>query len=312
MIFYSCKNEGNQNEFIKDLPINPKEGYSIDGDVITYSYCHSSKESKKDGFDKVYIKQDIELIKESNRINNQSTKSKKDLLNYANELTTIDIGKELKLNKGRINGNYIKFYISFIDYKGKIIDYQMIYDSYEELFAKEYYNQIKVKTICEFNRTRHSKINEENLNEYRDDYPESFWINLEENIRDRRYEAISYFTYYPASEVDRLEISNNVDWRYWTKAMNHIRYLIINRDIDGLRMIINSSNKEGRIIAAVALDYMEKNEIIKLNNDLKMKIYKTYKEDGTVIITGLDLSHWGKLATKLDIKKEFKRYIKEM
>jgi len=273
-------------------------------------YCQNKKGSLGRKIDELKIQQDKELIEEVNVLNGSRKKIKETLLNKKWPFNEFDIGNDLMVNQFRISGNYITIYITIIDYRDKVIEYQVKYDSYEEIFGKEYYKLIKVETVCDYGNLRYIKWNLGHLEEYEKKYPNVFWLIPNENHTDKRDEVINYFTYYIASENDRFQI-DHVKWEYWKKAMDHVRYLIVNKDMDALYKIINSPNREGRIIGSATLSYLSDKMNVKLPFKIDEKIKEIVSQGESRIKSGIDLSHWGEPLEMIDIKEEFERFLKE-
>lgn len=116
--------------------------------------------------------------------------------------------------------------------------------------------------------------------------------------------------YFAASEDFRIRI-DQVEWSYWKMAMDHVRHLILFKDVEALEWIINSPNREGRIIGPATLTYLQEKMDIDLPPELADRKNEVLKKDGRTITSGLSLDHWGDPAEAIDIEKEFDRLLKE-
>ena len=70
-----------------------------------------------------------------------------------------DIGNELTLTIFKSHRTYIKCDIYTIDFNGKVIEYQVKYDSYEHIYREEFYPLIEVETISEYGSLSYLKWN---------------------------------------------------------------------------------------------------------------------------------------------------------
>lgn len=273
-------------------------------------FCQQNSHFSLKELKKSKIEEDKILISRVNEINSKNHSYQSEIRKLGGGIEIFEIGKELKIVKGEIDGNYIYFKIRIIEFKNTPIEYEIVYKSFEPVFGKEYYKEIRDTTFCVNNNLSFRKWNKENLKIYKENYKESFWFIPSENKYNRKIEALEYLTDYSATVNDRVRI-NHVDWIFWEKTMNHIRYLILNKDIETLTKVINSPNKEGRIIGAIALNYLSKTNNEILSKTVSQTIKDILYKDGTTIKTGIDLSHWGEPSVYIDISKEFERYLKE-
>lgn len=272
-------------------------------------FCQE-KNGRPPSIDNQNLVSDKALIQRVNVVNSRASSLEILLKEKDWEHTFFDIGNDLVYHSFQATGAYLNIQIGIIGYRGREIEYEVRYDSYETLFGQQYYDLIEAETVCEYGHLRYMKWNLEILDQYQERYPDAFWLIPKKGYRNRRFEAIDFLTYYPASEDCWIRI-DQVDWAYWKMAMDHVRYLIVFKDIQALEWIINSPNREGRIIGAATLTYLQEKLDIDLPPELVDRKNEVLKKDGRTITSGLSLDHWGDPAEALDVEEEFDRLLTE-
>jgi len=278
-------------------------------DELNFVYSIKKDPINLNDYDEKKINRDKELIKLVNNVNEKQKGIREALMSTYSPIVS-EIGNGLDFNQFKITGDYLDIYIYLINYDDKWLEYHVKYDIKDSLYYY-YKDLIKAKSISDYGHSRYTKWNINHIKEYQKKHREIKWFIPEEDQNSKRDDVLEFFTYYVASDKDRMLLDVNwVKWSYWSKAMDNARYLLINKDLEGIKTLMFSQNKQGRIIGAVLLKYLEEKLKMSVPSSLRDRANGIFKEDGTKIRSGYDYSHWGEPAPLIDIREDFELFLK--
>jgi len=285
-----------------------KEDNVLDPDELGY-YCQSS--DLKDKKNQLWIDQDVKLIDFVNELFNKDER----IENLESKLSEWDksidsLGKDLDYLRYKYDTNYLTIEIKMVVHENEILELVIDYESFENLIKDYYYQEIAFPLMCEYGKLRYIGWDKERIEKYQRKYKENYWLIVKKGYRNRRYEAIDFFTYPIASEEFRYSMYH-VKWHYMKEAMNHIRYFLMNEDQEALRQIMNSILPLGREFGAHGLKYLVKKGKIILNREEELELEEVLDNSSREILIGEDYSQWGEVPEELDLEQNFEKYLKE-
>jgi hypothetical protein len=224
-------------------------------------YCCDDTNSIEKPLNSKWLTLDITVIKE--KINKLPTSSKtlddvKLILpylfdtKYHNCLTkTIDLGYGVKLIKHTFYGGYSSFYWEAICFDKYVLKARTSISSRRDLMSKYYFNTITIPVKCLDKTLTNDVIYYDNYKKYISDSSKLFIDTF--SVYSRRNEALEYFSNV-LSFYDYEPF--HVEYDFFGRGFDHIRYFIANNDIEGLESLLFCVNSAGRLIAARTLLYM--------------------------------------------------------
>lgn len=273
-------------------------------------YCQPSEFKEEEN--QFSIDQDVKLI---HFVNDLFTKYER-VGKLESELSKWDesvdsLGKDLGYMKYRYDANYLTIEIKMVVHKDEVLELVIDYESFEDLMKDYYYQEIAFPVMCEYGKLRYIGWDNDRIEKYQRKYKENYWLIVTSGYRNRRYEAIDFFSYPIASEEFRHSMYH-VKWHYMEEAMNHMRYFLVNEDEEALRQIMNSILPLGREFGAIGLRYLEKNGKITLDNKEVLEIERVLDNSTREVLIGEDYSQWGEVPEELNLEKNFEKYLKEI
>lgn len=272
-------------------------------------YCQSSDLEEEEN--QLAIDQGVKLIQFVNELFTKDERIDKLETKLSKWDKSIDsLGKDLDYMRYKYDTKYLTIEIKMVVYENEVLELVIDYESFEDLMKDYYYQEIAFPLMCEYGKLRYTGWDNERIEKYQRKYKENYWLIVKSGYRNRRFEAIDFFTYPIASEEFRHSMYH-VKWHYMKEAMNHMRYFQVNEDEEALRQIMNSILPLGREFGAIGLKYLEKNGKITLDNKEVLEIDRILDNSSREILIGEDYSHWGEVPEELNLEKNFEKYLKE-
>lgn len=234
---------------------------SFVSDSALIRYCCDDTNSIEKSLESKWLNLDKTIIKEKiNRLpySSATLDEVKSILPYLFDTKyhncrtqTTDLGYGLKLIKHSFYGGYSSFYWEAVCFDNYVLKARTSIDSRRDLMSKYYFSSITIPVKCIDKTLMNDVIYHENIQKYISDSSKLFIDTF--TLYSRRNEALNYFSNV-LSFYDYEPF--HVEYGFFDRGFDHIRYFIANNDIDGLESLLFCVNSAGRLIAARALLYM--------------------------------------------------------